>query len=84
MVEGLSRPAPEAASDVHPNVQRVLRQGRLETASDVAAKLFERRARGGGPGRGLWDEDHIRLSYAASPGVDEGVKRMREAFGQLT
>jgi aspartate aminotransferase len=37
------------------------------------------------PGEAFGTTDHIRLSYAASAGVvDEGVKRMREYFGQLS
>ena len=84
-VPGLSCSVPQGAFYVYPNVSAFFGKGGLKTASDVAAKLLSDARVVVVPGEAFGTTDHIRLSYAASAGVvDEGVKRMREYFGQLS
>ena len=84
-VPGLSCSVPQGAFYVYPNVSAFFGKGGLKTASDVAAKLLSDARVVVVPGEAFGTKDHIRLSYAASAGVvDEGVKRMREYFGQLS
>ena len=84
-IPGLSCSVPQGAFYVYPNVSAFFGKGGLKTASDVAAKLLSDARVVVVPGEAFGTKDHIRLSYAASAGVvDEGVKRMREYFGQLS
>ena len=84
-VPGLSCSVPQGAFYVYPNVSAFFGKGGLKTASDVAAKLLSDARVVVVPGEAFGTKDHIRLSYAASAGVvDEGVKRMREYFSQLS
>jgi aspartate aminotransferase len=84
-VPGLSCSVPQGAFYVYPNVSAFFGKGGLKTASDVAAKLLSDARVVVVPGEAFGTKDHIRLSYAASAEVvDEGVKRMREYFGQLS
>ena len=84
-IPGLSCSVPQGAFYVYPNVSAFFGKGGLKTASDVAAKLLSDARVVVVPGEAFGTKDHIRLSYAASAGVvDEGVKRMREYFSQLS
>jgi aspartate aminotransferase len=84
-IPGLSCSVPQGAFYVYPNVSAFFGKGGLKSASDVAAKLLSDARVVVVPGEAFGTKDHIRLSYAASAGVvDEGVKRMREYFGQLS
>jgi aspartate aminotransferase len=70
---------------VYPNVSAFFGKGGLKTASDVAAKLLSEARVVVVPGEAFGTGDHIRLTYAVSASVvDEGVKRMREYFSQLS
>jgi len=84
-IPGLSCSVPQGAFYVYPNVSAFFGKGGLKTASDVAAMLLSDARVVVVPGEAFGTKDHIRLSYAASAGVvDEGVKRMREYFSQLS
>jgi aspartate aminotransferase len=83
-IPGISCSVPQGAFYVYPNVSAFFGKGGLKTASDVAAKLLSDARVVVVPGEAFGTSDHIRLSYAVSADVvDEGVKRMREYFGQL-
>jgi aspartate aminotransferase len=76
---------PQGAFYVYPNVSALFGKGGLKTASDVAAKLLSDARVVVVPGEAFGTADHIRISYAVTADVvDEGVKRMREYFGQLS
>ena len=84
-IPGITCSVPQGAFYVYPNVSAFFGKGGLKTASDVAAKLLNEARVVVVPGEAFGTAEHIRISYAASAGVvDEGVKRMREYFGQLS
>jgi aspartate aminotransferase len=84
-IPGISCSVPQGAFYVYPNVSAFFGKGGLKTASDVAAKLLSDARVVVVPGEAFGTSDHIRLSYAVTADVvDEGVKRMREYFGQLS
>jgi aspartate aminotransferase len=84
-IPGISCSVPQGAFYVYPNVSSFFGKGGLKTASDVAAKLLSDARVVVVPGEAFGTADHIRISYAVSADVvDEGVKRMREFFGQLS
>jgi aspartate aminotransferase len=84
-IPGISCSVPQGAFYVYPNVSAFFGKGGLKTASDVAAKLLSDARVVVVPGEAFGTADHIRISYAVSADVvDEGVKRMREYFGQLS
>jgi aspartate aminotransferase len=76
---------PQGAFYVYPNVSAFFGKGGLKTASDVAAKLLSEARVVVVPGEAFGTGEHLRLTYAVSESVvDEGVKRMREYFSQLS
>jgi len=84
-IPGISCSVPQGAFYVYPNVSAFFGKGGLKTASDVAAKLLSDARVVVVPGEAFGTAEHIRISYAVSADVvDEGVKRMREYFGQLS
>ncbi len=84
-IPGITCTVPQGAFYVYPNVSAFFGKGGLKTASDVAGKLLSEARVVVVPGEAFGTTEHIRLSYAASASVvDEGVKRMREYFGQLS
>ena len=84
-IPGISCSVPQGAFYVYPNVSALFGKGGLKTASDVAAKLLSDARVVVVPGEAFGTAEHIRISYAVSADVvDEGVKRMREYFGQLS
>jgi aspartate aminotransferase len=84
-IPGISCTVPQGAFYVYPNVSAFFGKGGLKTASDVAAKLLSEARVVVVPGEAFGTGDHIRLTYAVSASVvDEGVKRMREYFSQLS
>ena len=84
-IPGISCSVPQGAFYVYPNVSALFGKGGLKTASDVAAKLLSDARVVVVPGEAFGTADHIRISYAVTADVvDEGVKRMREYFGQLS
>jgi len=84
-IPGITCTVPQGAFYVYPNVSAFFGKGGLKSASDVASKLLSEARVVVVPGEAFGTTDHIRLSYAASSSVvDEGVKRMREYFGQLS
>jgi aspartate aminotransferase len=84
-IPGISCSVPQGAFYVYPNVSAFFGKGGLKTASDVAAKLLSDARVVVVPGEAFGTADHIRISYAVTADVvDEGVKRMREYFGQLS
>jgi aspartate aminotransferase len=84
-IPGIMCSVPQGAFYVYPNVSAFFGKGGLKTASDVAAKLLSDARVVVVPGEAFGTAEHIRISYAVSADVvDEGVKRMREYFGQLS
>ena len=84
-IPGISCSVPQGAFYVYPNVSAFFGKGGLKTASDVAAKLLSDARVVVVPGEAFGTAEHIRISYAVTADVvDEGVKRMREYFGQLS
>jgi aspartate aminotransferase len=84
-IPGISCSVPQGAFYVYPNVSALFGKGGLKTASDVAAKLLSDARVVVVPGEAFGTAEHIRISYAVTADVvDEGVKRMREYFGQLS
>jgi aspartate aminotransferase len=84
-IPGITCSVPQGAFYVYPNVSAFFGKGGLKTASDVAAKLLSDARVVVVPGEAFGTADHIRISYAVTADVvDEGVKRMREYFGQLS
>ncbi len=84
-IPGITCSVPQGAFYVYPNVSAFFGKGGLKTASDVAAKLLSDARVVVVPGEAFGTAEHIRISYAVSADVvDEGVKRMREYFGQLS
>jgi aspartate aminotransferase len=84
-IPGITCSVPQGAFYVYPNVSAFFGKGGLKTASDVASKLLNEARVVVVPGEAFGTAEHIRISYAASAAVvDEGVKRMREYFGQLS
>jgi aspartate aminotransferase len=84
-IPGISCTVPQGAFYVYPNVSAFFGKGGLKTASDVAAKLLSEARVVVVPGEAFGTSDHMRLTYAVSASVvDEGVKRMREYFSQLS
>lgn len=84
-IPGITCSVPQGAFYVYPNVSAFFGKGGLKTASDVAAKLLSDARVVVVPGEAFGTSEHIRISYAASASVvDEGVKRMREYFGNLS
>jgi aspartate aminotransferase len=76
---------PQGAFYVYPNVSAFFGKGGLKSASDVAAKLLNEARVVVVPGEAFGTNAHMRLTYAVSASVvDEGVKRMREYFSQLS
>ena len=57
----------------------------MKSAADLASKLLTEAHVVVVPGEAFGTNQHIRLSYAVSAAVvDEGVKRMREYFANLS
>jgi aspartate aminotransferase len=84
-IPGLTCTVPQGAFYVYPNVSAFIGKGGLQTASDVAAKLLSEARVVVVPGEAFGTSGHMRLTYAVSASVvDEGVKRMREFFSQLS
>ena len=84
-IPGITCSVPQGAFYVYPNVSAFFGKGGLKTASDVAAKLLSDARVVVVPGEAFGTAEHIRISYAVTADVvDEGVKRMREYFGQLS
>lgn len=84
-IPGITCTVPQGAFYVYPNVSAYFGKVGLKTASDVASKLLSDARVVVVPGEAFGTTEHIRLSYAASASVvDEGVKRMREYFSQLS
>ena len=84
-IPGISCSVPQGAFYVYPNVSAFFGKGGLKTASDVAAKLLSEARVVVVPGEAFGTGEHMRLTYAVSESVvDEGVKRMREYFSQLS
>ena len=84
-IPGVTCTVPQGAFYVYPNVSAFFGKSGLKSASDVASKLLSDARVVVVPGEAFGTTDHIRISYAASASVvDEGVKRMREYFGNLS
>jgi aspartate aminotransferase len=84
-IPGLTCTVPQGAFYVYPNVSAFFGKGGLKSVSDVAAKLLNEARVVVVPGEAFGTNAHMRLTYAVSASVvDEGVKRMREFFGQLS
>ncbi|HEY1221107.1 MAG TPA: pyridoxal phosphate-dependent aminotransferase [Bryobacteraceae bacterium] len=84
-IPGLTCTVPQGAFYVYPNVSAFFGKGGLKSASDVAAKLLNEARVVVVPGEAFGTNAHMRLTYAVSASVvDEGVKRMREYFSQLS
>jgi len=84
-IPGLTCTVPQGAFYVYPNVSAFFGKGGLKSVSDVAAKLLNEARVVVVPGEAFGTNAHMRLTYAVSASVvDEGVKRMREYFSQLS
>jgi aspartate aminotransferase len=84
-IPGITCSVPQGAFYVYPNVSAFFGKGGLKSASDVAAKLLSEARVVVVPGEAFGTGEHLRLTYAVSESVvDEGVKRMREYFSQLS
>ena len=83
-IPGVTCTVPQGAFYVYPNVSAFFGRGGIRSAADVAARLLSEAHVVVVPGEAFGTEEHIRLSYAVSADViDEGVRRMKEWFGNL-
>ena len=84
-IPGVTCTKPEGAFYVYPNLSAYIGKGGIKTATELATRLLHEGHVVTGPGEAFGTAEHIRISYAVSADVvDEGVKRMREYFGQLS
>jgi aspartate aminotransferase len=84
-IPGLTCTVPQGAFYVYPNVSAFIGKGGVKSAADLASKLLTEAHVVVVPGEAFGTNQHIRLSYAVSAAVvDEGVKRMREYFANLS
>ena len=84
-IPGLTCTVPQGAFYVYPNVSAFIGQDGIKSASELASRLLTEAHVVVVPGEAFGTSEHVRLSYAVSADVvDEGVKRMREYFGQLS
>jgi len=83
-IPGVSCVRPEGAFYVYPNVSAYFGKSGANSAADVAKRLLHEAHVVTVPGEAFGTREHIRLSYATTPGeIQRGVERMREWFGKL-
>ncbi len=83
-IPGVSCVRPEGAFYVYPNVSAYFGKSGVNSAADVAKRLLHEAHVVTVPGEAFGTREHIRLSYATTPGeIQRGVERMREWFGKL-
>ncbi len=75
---------PEGAFYVYPNVSAYIGRAGIKSAADIAHRLLHEAHVVTVPGEAFGTMEHIRLSYATSPGeIKRGLERMREWFAKL-
>jgi len=75
---------PEGAFYVYPNVSAYIGRAGIKSAADIAHRLLHEAHVVTVPGEAFGTTEHIRLSYATSPGeIKRGLERMREWFAKL-
>ena len=81
---GIRCTQPEGAFYAYPNVSACFGRGGIKSAADVAGRLLREAHVVTVPGEGFGTREHIRISYATSPGeLDRGLERMRSFFAAL-
>jgi aspartate aminotransferase len=75
---------PEGAFYVYPNVSAYFGRPGVNSAADIARRLLHEAHVVTVPGEAFGTREHIRLSYATSPGeIKRGLERMRDWFAKL-
>jgi aspartate aminotransferase len=75
---------PEGAFYVYPNVSAYFGKAGINSAAEVARRLLHEAHVVTVPGEAFGTRDHIRLSYATSPGeIKRGLERMQLWFAKL-
>lgn len=88
-IPGVRCQMPRGAFYAFPNIKGVLGKqgpsGMLKTPNDVAQYLLNEAKIATVPGEPFGSREHLRLSYATSmTSITNGLKRLEEAFAQLT
>ena len=88
-IPGMSCLTPTGAFYTFPNTSRLyggsIKSKTISSSSDLALYLLEEARVALAPGEAFGDDDHIRLSYAASiDNIKKGVNRIKEVVGKLS
>jgi aspartate aminotransferase len=83
-IPGIQCTMPAGAFYVYPNVAAYLKKDGITDSSVLVEKLLEEAHVALVPGPAFGTQDHVRISYATSQEqIDEGLRRMKEFFGDL-
>lgn len=83
-IPGITCFRPDGAFYVYPNVSAYFGRNGINSAAEVAKRLLHEAHVVTVPGEAFGTQDHIRLSYATSPGeIKKGLERMRVWFSKL-
>jgi len=75
---------PEGAFYVYPNVSAYFGRQGVNSAAEISRRLLHEAHVVTVPGEAFGTREHIRLSYATSPGdIKRGLERMRDWFAKL-
>jgi aspartate aminotransferase len=83
-IPGIHCTRPDGAFYVYPNVSSFLGKPGARNTTELASRLLQEAHVVTVPGEAFGTQEHLRLSYAVTPGVvDEGVARMKKFFAGL-
>lgn len=83
-IPGLKTNYPDGAFYFFPNISYFIGKGRIKNSTDLCEYLLEKGHVGLVPGDAFGDDNHIRISYAASEDkLIEAMKRIKNALAEL-